>query len=38
MIGDYRELVGSFLNIADDVRVKAKVELEIAEGPLWPEP
>lgn len=37
VLGDYESFVKSFLNIRDD-RVRAKVDAEVAEGLLWPEP
>jgi ATP-dependent helicase YprA (DUF1998 family) len=37
VLGDYRSYVTGFLNIQDD-RVRAKVDAEIEDGLLWPEP
>lgn len=37
VLGDYRAFVEGFLNIQDE-DVKAKVDAEIEEGLLWPEP
>jgi hypothetical protein len=37
VIGDYESFVKSFMDIAD-LRVKAKVDEEISDGLLWPEP
>lgn len=37
VLRDYRSFVQGFLNIRDD-RVREKVEQEIADGLLWPEP
>ena len=37
VLGDYQAFVEGFLNIQDE-QVKAKVDAEIADGLLWPEP
>ena len=37
VLADYQSFVNGFLNIKDD-RVRQKVEKEIEDGLLWPEP
>lgn len=37
VLGDYQAFVEGFLNIQDE-QVKAKVDAEVADGLLWPEP
>jgi hypothetical protein len=37
VLDDYESFVSGFLNIQDD-RVRQKVETEIQDGLLWPEP
>lgn len=37
IVEDYATYIRSFLNIADE-KIRAKVDLELSEGKLWPEP